>query len=194
MSFYALDMETLGISESSIILSIGVVAIKDDITIKTKDDLNKVSRLFIQPNLIEQEKRYKRTTDVETIYWWLSQNPNILEEQVNGLRISCQKCYKSILNFLDNHGFFDTSRCQQFIWSRGLIDSYWWNSLCNNLNKDNYLPYWRWLDSRTACNVLGINQCLVDLFDLKKNNPVDECLIDYLLLTQQDQTHGRQIN
>lgn len=177
-----MDMETLGTGPKSIILSIAVIAAKEGLTISNQEDLEQIPRLIVRPSLDEQEQRFHRTIDLRTIRWWSNQKPQLFYDNLNSSSDSCISSYRLITNFLMDHGF--DRELKECIWSRGMFEGPLWDSLCCDLGVKNPISFWRWRDSRTACSILGTDQRILDKFNFTKHNPIDDCLIDYLLITQ----------
>ena len=126
----------------------------------------------------DEENSYGRTMDVSTIKWWLTQNPETLKDQLdNKYSITMEKAVDEILMDLHNNDFFST-RSDNYIWSRGLFEAKLWNSMTRDLERQQKIMYWRWRDSRTACDVVGNDPNggikIIDGINIVLENPNDE--------------------
>lgn len=183
MNFF-IDMETLGTREDSIVMSIGTLFVPDGETNLNPDSLKlKYGKLYIL-DIEDEENSYGRTIDVSTIKWWLTQNPEILKDQLeNKYAVTMEKAVDEILMDLHNNDFFST-RSDNYIWSRGLFEAKLWESMTRDLERQQRIMYWRWRDSRTACDVVGNdpNGGIKIIDGINPHNPADDCVLDYIRL------------
>lgn len=181
---FIIDMETLGKSDSSVILSIGVLACPEEYT----TDINALLKNGYYAKLNREEQfNAGRTADKDTIEWWQSQSDSAKEVITNTNLKSITKAQLEIRAFMFEHGY---SRKESRIWSRGMIDQRWWQSLCKTCQKydkdiTDFLPFWLWRDTRTALEILtGDPNCdnLVNTNNVIKHNALYDCVLDYLKL------------
>ncbi len=181
---YFIDMETLGTREDSIVMSIGTLFVPDGEEFSNLDTIkNKYGKLYIL-DIEDEEDSYGRTMDVSTIKWWLNQNPDILREQLESkYSITMENAIDEILMDLHNNDFF-TTRIDNYIWSRGLFEAKLWESMTRDLERTQKIMYWRWRDTRTACDVVGNdpNGGIKAIDGIASHNPLDDCVLDYMRL------------
>ena len=182
---YFIVMETLGTREDSIVMSIGTLFVPDgEISCKDTTTLKiRYGKLYIL-DIEDEENSYGRTIDVSTIKWWLTQNPEILKDQLeNKYTITMEKAVDEILMDLHNNDFFST-RSDNSLWSRGLFEAKLWESMTRDLERQQKIMYWRWRDSRTACDVVGNdpNGGIKIIDGINPHNPTDDCVLDYIRL------------
>lgn len=181
---YFMDMETLGTRENSIVMSIGTLFVPDSEPKTTPSELKiKYGKLYIL-DIEDEERSYGRTIDMATIKWWLNQNPECLKEQLeNKYSVTMEKAIDEILLDLHNNDFF-SRRVDNFIWSRGLFEAKLWENMTNDLERNQKIMYWRWRDTRTACDIVGNspNGGIDRIEGLNPHNPLDDCVLDYIRL------------
>ncbi len=179
-------METLGTRENSIVMSIGTLFVPDGETCLNPDSLKLKYGKFYILDIEDEESSYGRTIDVSTIKWWLIQNPEILKDQLeNKYTITMDKAIDEILTDLYNNDFFNR-HVDNYIWSRGLFEAKLWESMNRDLELPQKIMYWRWRDSRTACDVVGNdpNGGIKTVDGISPHNPVDDCVLDYIRLNK----------
>lgn len=179
MSNFFMDMETLGIKENSVILSIAVLSVPDDY--KFNGDLNNVRNFgnVFYPNLKEQ-RSLGRKVDKETVEWWSKQSNEAKKVFSNKNMMSCSDIYKTIKNFFDKNNFTEND----IIWSRGLFEQKLWADFCDTLQVNNFIPYYSWRDTRTVCDIFtGNSKANLDNYEgLVVHNALDDCILDYIRL------------
>jgi len=90
----SIDLETLDVLESAVILSIGIVV---------GDSQGNVSEKFhIFPN-IQQQIAAGRTISGDTIMWWLGQDEDARLEQMKSKRFGYKEAIDETLLFLERH-------------------------------------------------------------------------------------------
>lgn len=183
MHFF-MDMETLGVDEKAIVLTIGILCVPENYNLDNTIDLYDTRGSLYHLNLTEQEKRYNRTMDISTVYWWSTQNPGVFRDQL------CQKdawkmrdAIDDIRHIFQRYGLFDKDE-HNIIWSRGLFEVKLWESMLKDLKIENDIMFWQWRDSRTACDVMcgDPNGLISELPDLNKHDPLADCILDYFRL------------
>lgn len=146
-TWFFINIDTLGISENSKILSIGALAIHDDSEGMSYDELFKSSiNLVIDVN--NQKLRSMENDTME--YWKMKTGTSDILRMKN--RMPVEFAYYKLHAYLMSNGF-DKSSARVF--SRGFNDALWWRSLCEvTLKKENFIPFYLWRDVRTVLDVL----------------------------------------
>lgn len=173
---FILDFETLGKSDDSILLSVGILAIPENLN----QNYN-IEHLLIKSyyNKIDREEQISlgRTIDKETLEWWKLQGSSAKQVLNNENLVSCTTVYNDIVNFFSKYNFNKSSN----IYSRGLIDQRWWQSFCKMLKKDDILPFYQWRDTRTLLDILvGNPNGIIQIpSTIVKHNAVHDCCLDF---------------
>ena len=174
---FILDFETLGYSDSAVLLSVGVLAIPEDLS-KSYSLYDLLKNSYYAKINREEQIKLKRTIDKETLDWWKRQGEQAKTVINNNNLIDCNDVYTQVLNFILNNGFTKEAN----IFSRGLIDQRWWQSFCKSLNKTDPLPFWQWRDTRTFldCMIHNPNGNIKELpQNICKHNAVHDCCLDF---------------
>lgn len=183
---FFMDVETLGLRENSIILSIACLAVPDEFSFQNgEQSIQELRRMGIKVHIDreEQRKKYGRTFDEGTKEWWLSQEDAVKKEVLMNPRLcGCFYSYTLIREYLETNLFSPTDG--DVIWSRGLFDARMWDDLVRCISEENPIPYWAWRDTRTACDILSGNSLggIESLHGLLQHDPLDDCILDYLRL------------
>jgi hypothetical protein len=189
---YFFDIETLGISSESVILSAAILYVdvnKPNHTIESLRD----DTLFVKFKVKEQVEQYKRTTDKSTIAWWTTQCDNIkkLSYYPSKEDVSVTQGITYLRNFIKSFNVYPE---KDLIWTRGNLDSVVMDSLCRASNESLLMPYWAYRCTRTfICTQATISNkgyCDIDLkqyptFDrnkLTKHSPIDDIILDALMV------------
>ena len=181
---FIIDMETLGKDDKSVILSIGVLAVPEE---PVYDLIELVRHGYYAKLNRDQQIKAGRTADKETIEWWKNQGKSALDVFANtNLKDICQ-AQLEIRAFVFENGY---SKKDSRIWSRGMIDQRWWQSLCKTcqeINSDinDFLPFWIWRDTRTALELLtGDPNCasMVNESLMIKHHALYDCAADCIKL------------
>lgn len=151
--WYFFDMETLGQTEDSVVLSIGISCVNSEMKDLTFDQRMKYG---FYAKLNKSQQLPERTVDKSTIEWWNSQGDSAKSVMSSDHCVDVYTVYKQIMEYLHKTNY---NADEDIIWSRGLIDQRWWASLCNKTFSkygpvQDPLPFWRWRDTRTACDLL----------------------------------------
>ena len=179
-------METLGIREDSIVMSIGTLFTPEGIDLSNPSEVKKKYGKMYILDIEDEEVTYGRRMDVSTIKWWLRQSQEILKEQMDDKNaVTMDKAVEDILSELKKNNFFG-SYPENYIWSRGLFESKLWDSMVQDLEIEKQIMYWHWRDTRTACDVVGNkpNGGIEHIKGLKTHNPVDDCFLDLVRLNK----------
>ena len=143
MSFF-LDIETLAVESTTVILSFGMCFGKTD---STYSDLVKDS-IFVKFNAKEQIEKYKRTTSKDTLDWWNKQD--IQARQLSLLPsendVTVIEGFTRIKNWMKQFPDYKNQYC----WTRGNLDQLAIDSLANAAGIERLIPFWFYRDIRTA--------------------------------------------
>ncbi len=190
IKIFALDIETLGIESTSVILSIGLVYVKDT-TVKNYQEMLKDS-LFVKLNAKEQISKYGRTVDKDTLTWWKKQGEIQRKHSYipSDKDVSVVEAVDSCIDWVKSKND-DTA----LVWVRGSMDGPCMDNLFKSVLKSPLFGYNRYRDVRTAIDILYPNtskngyvevdpeQCPDWSEDLVvKHHPVSDCLYDLCML------------
>lgn len=149
MKHYFVDMESLGVTDDAIILSIGMTYCDSDETVNF-DQLIKRG-IHIKLNRIEQQK-LGRKVDKETVIWWEEQGSEAKEVLSNANVLSLENVKNILIKYLEKTEFDPKT---DYFWSRGMIDSRWWEHLFKYaFDCETPVKFYKWRDTRTALFIL----------------------------------------
>lgn len=154
-----IDLETLGVSPDSVILTLGAVKFN----VKTGDI---VDELYLRIN-VDQQLEHGRVVDEKTLQWWSEQDKDVMFEALNpdgriDLATSIQHLNKFIVGVSK-------------IWCQGAgFDSVILEHLYRSLNTPIPWQYWQIQDSRTLFNLLPEDPR--KLYPAKLHNALDDCI------------------
>lgn len=177
---FIIDMETLGQEDRSVILSIGLFPIPEEEDYTLEELLAR--GVYFK---IERESQIKlgRIAEQDTINWWKAQGEAAREV------LSSKDCWpfeivhRHLMGALKQFGY-DSKYSR--IWSRGMIDQRWLQSLCK-MYKLEEIPFWLWRDIRTILEFLtGSPYGTIKDSDPRfiKHNALHDCVLDYLRLKE----------
>ena len=120
-----IDIETAGKSENAIVLTIAAV-----------DIFNPENHIYLKLNSYEQHEQFKRSMDVDTMFWWFSQSKEIIDENWFGLQGQVSDLY----HWLGRFGF------DVRVWANGVDFDL---PIVKSLLKDYGIPvYWQYYNQR----------------------------------------------
>jgi hypothetical protein len=191
---FCLDIETLGVESTSVVLSIAIGYVNERESGHTWESIYRNS-LFVKLSSEDQIKNYKRTVDKDTLTWWGKQ---------------CQQAKeRSFVRKDDDINVIDAIKCMrnyikeqspkykdEICWVRGSLDQVCLDSLVRSAKQEQLLPYFAYRDVRTAIDLLATNSrrgyCDVSNeiypngnFDrnvVLKHDPISDITIDILQL------------
>ena len=184
---FCLDLETLDKRETSVVLSAAIVYFDEKKEYTYEDLLTETC--FVKFNAREQIEKYKRTVCKETIQWWKKKpemiqkvsfipNPNEDLSAFEGIDI--------LKSYINKH-----SSGEEIVWTRGSLDQFCVDSLCDSLNVPYLFNYTCYRDMRTAIDLLKETSikgyCRLQNFDLNKvwkHDPRHDVCYDVLMLLQ----------
>lgn len=183
---FIIDMETLGQADRAVVLSIGVFPIpeEDPKEVFGYSMVETCSMGYYAK--IERESQIKlgRTIEQDTLNWWKAQGDSARNVLSSTGCWEFEKVHKDIMAILRN---YDYNPKNSRIWSRGMIDQRWFQSLCRTYHLEE-IPFWIWRDIRTALEILTGSPfgTLKEEDDLGfiKHNALHDCVLDYYRLKE----------
>lgn len=188
----ALDVETLDIRSSAVILSVAVVRFDlSDAEEKFRGQSpNDVYREYLDSALfvkfdVKEQFNVRRTVDDGTVDWWKQQGQLAREKSFiidktrdvdtkTGIQQITDYCY--------------TGDREPVMWQRGGMDQIVWEDLSKQFGMK-ILPFWNWMDVRTAINITkdtaSKGYCSIPDFDRQlvvKHDPVHDVAYDVMML------------
>ena len=182
---FVLDIETLGVESTSVILSLAIVHF-DETEQYTFDELVKKT-CFVKFDASDQIKTYKRTVDKGTIDWWKTQDQDIRKLSVSPseIDVSAEKGIKTVKEYIRENSTNNKEIC----WIRGTIDQTCTESLCRAMGVPPLFEYYQFRDIRTALDLIKETTkrgyCKIPDFDIKnvdKHNPIHDVSLDVMML------------
>jgi hypothetical protein len=146
---FGLDIETLGIESTSVILSIGIVYV-NDISPKSFDDVIKNS-IFLKLDAKEQIEKYNRTVDSDTLKWWKKQGDVQKARSFN--RYPTDLPVMEAINLCKRWVKMQSS-ADELVWVRGSMDSPCIDSLFRAAGHEPLFKYSLYRDVRTAIDIM----------------------------------------
>lgn len=147
---FFLDIETLGIESTSVILSIGMLHVIDNTPASYEQLL--ADSIFLKLSAQDQIKNYARTIDKGTIDWWVKQGDlprKISFERDLFLDIPVLEAIETLCRWRDSK-----KKGTELCWIRGTLDQVCLDSLFRAAGKDNLFNYNIYRDVRTALQIL----------------------------------------
>lgn len=185
---FGLDIETLGTSEQSVVLSIAITHF--DITEKASYQKLLDNTCFVKFDVKEQKEK-GRLIDHDTVEWWKKQADLVKKKSLLPSKddVSVVDGIKILKDFIKSYDEEET-----YVFIRGNLDNFVVDNLCKLYNLPVLFGYWCYLDFRTAilmtkessnksgyCDFEGQEN---ELHLIYKHNPVDDCIFDILMLTK----------
>lgn len=188
MNHFVLDVETLSVESTAIVLSCAIIHFdfEKDATV-TYDEL--VERALYVKFKLKEQHDLGRTTLGSTIEWWMKQGSAIRDLcfKPSPKDVGATEGMIQIENYVQEHGTKSS-----MIWARGSLDQMALDSLSRTIGRNTIVPYNMWMDIRTAirltketsdqrgyCDIPGFDHSTVD-----KHNPIADCALDILQLVQ----------
>lgn len=181
---FFMDMETLGLRDNSIILSIACLYVPDTYSFRGEESIPELREMGIKVSLNreEQKEKFHRVVSESTMEWWMNQGVEARKELLTKNVSSCFHAYNTIRKYLEKNNFCPDDN--DVVWSRGLFDSRLWASFTEDIGEENIIPHWAWRDTRTVCHVFTGNGLagIEDYKGIVKHEPLDDCILDYIRL------------
>lgn len=189
-----IDIETLGVSDDSIVLSIGVVIADVQQDLSFAELVN--SGLYLKVDVSEQQLA-GRITDESTVKWWMSQGDaakRVLAKKKTDVPV--EEVVPHMLTYFEKTGY---NAEKNTWWSRGPLDcrvlsnfflktsSFYDETL---RNPDNHpLKFWMWRDIRTALEILtdsayGKDHALQSYPGMIPHNALHDAACDFIRLRE----------
>lgn len=171
--WWFIDMETLGLSENSKVISIGLLCTDDTMKLYSEDMLYDKG-IYIKLDVNEQKKR---TVDEHTLKYWKDAltDKNTNDFLKSGKVWSLDKAYSFIKKYVEvNKIDYD----KDIIFSRGLFDKFLWSSLFPD---SEIFPHYIWRDSITALDILSgsPNGNIASKYAKRKHDALYNCVFEY---------------
>jgi len=182
---FILDVETLGTSDASIVLSAAFLHfnVTEDETYEQMVE----KTLYIKFDVAEQKEK-GRKADKKTLEWWQKQ-----PEYVRSLCLTPSKKdvtvadgIKQIKDYINKY-----AKKEFFVWARGSLDQRVMENLCQTFELEPIADYNMFMDVRTAIrmtketsNIRGYCE-LPEQFkhiQMQAHNPIDDVIRDVLML------------
>lgn len=163
-----IDMESLGITQDSAVLSIGCLYVTEQLK-KASEDVLYSNGLYLTMDVESQ----CRKIDKSTLEYWSSQ-PKEFKQAFSGKKHTINEAYVEIAKYLKGK-----LQKEDTVWSRGLIDKFFYESLF--ASKPTIIPHYMWRDSITALDILtgkSIGSIRPEYFK-KKHNALYNCVMEY---------------
>lgn len=184
---FCLDLETLGISSESVILSAAIVHF-DSNKDYTFQDLYE-NALFVKFRTKDQVENYKRTVNKDTITWWNKQCQFARERSFIPTKydVNAEAGLTAIKNYISEY----EDPKSTLIWARGSLDQMTFDSLCNAVLGSTIVPYTNWMDVRTFIGTSASESkrgyCKIEKEDhdpnlVIKHDPVSDVCLDVMMM------------
>jgi hypothetical protein len=181
---FALDIETLSNRETAVVLSLAILHFDEKETYTYKELLD--NTCFVKFNLKEQIEVYERTTNKETIDWWKKQcdivkNVSLVPKKTDMNAIDGLKVARDYIK--------SKSQGDEIVWTRGSLDQFAIDSLCDSVKVPYLFNYGQYRDFRTAIDLLKETSvrgyCTIPDFNRDiaiKHDPVHDVALDVMML------------
>lgn len=184
------DIETLGITTDSVILSVAAIKfnLNDPETYKDMS-LNDIYRQYLKNACfvkfsVEEQFRNKRVTDKGTLEWWSDQNQLTREKS---FIIDPKRDVGVVAGLKQIYAYCTQDDKEPTMWARGNLDQLLYDNLCDQFQQPK-LPFWKWMDFRTAINLMKETvvrgYCEIPGFDRQfvvKHDPVHDAAYDVMM-------------
>lgn len=187
--FFALDTETLGTEEKSVILSVAICYIDLDTVSKLSPiqiiEYVRKKSLFVKLDAKEQLDM-GRVSNKSTLDWWKEQNQTAKVKSLlpSAEDIKAADAINQIKEYIKKY-----NGKTKHIFERGSMDEFVLKSLCKMLGAADITNFGNWRDFRTAIDVLygsSFGYCAVEGVnmetDICKHDPVDDIAFDVAMM------------
>lgn len=183
---FVFDVETLGKKSDSVILSMAAIYFNPDE--RPSPQQMRDDAFFAKFDVRDQHTRLKRSINKPTVEWWQKQCDNVRKVSFVPNEIDCrfEDGYEAMRKWAESK---NDPKC--WVWARGNLDQLVLDDIEEQCGLE---PIWffnRWRDVRTGVDFLCNTQdgyADVDypgfesLRDIYKHNPIDDCLLDAMML------------
>ena len=190
MKIAVFDIESLGVSSESVILSAAITfgTIKDQYTTQELVD----NTFFVKFNVEEQITKYKRTVDPDTGEWWKKQCDSVKKMSLipSNKDLSAKEGIVKLSEFVKSQCDPATS----IVFARGSLDQVCLDSLTKQTQEPIIFPYSNWRDVRTYIECMAekskrgyceINKAYFPDYDpnrIIKHQPTWDCILDFMMI------------
>ena len=186
---YMFDIETLGKSSESVVLSMACIHFETAIDKRPTPQELRDSAFFVKLDAADQIKRLHRKVDKSTVDWWAKQCDLVRDKSFTAKPddVKLEDGVEMLREWAKPYG----NTPDKWVWARGNLDQLVLDSVEEQLQVDHVFFFNRWRDVRTAVDFLydtKTGYCDVDYpgFDpylhIYKHNPIDDCLYDIMML------------
>lgn len=187
---FFLDIETLSTKASAVVLSLGILHLKDDSPISYKEMVEKHS-IYVKFDSKHQIETLSRHVDKDTINWWMKQAPTVRAKSFKPTTSDLSVEHgMNVLRTWINERKVKGELC----WIRGFMDAVVTEDLCKQIRQEPLFQYNDYRDIRTAIDLIypGSKRGYVDvdsskcigfnLNDVVKHDPVHDSCYDAAML------------
>lgn len=189
---FFLDIETLGVESTAVILSVGMLYAADNSPTTYQALLD--NSIFVKLNARDQIEKYKRTVDKGTVEWWSKQGdlPKDRSYTPKKTDMSPEEGIEVLRKWTKT---MVAKPQDEICWIRGSLDQMALDSLCKAMDVPAILPYNAYRDMRTAIDLLypetgkngyvEIDTTLCTDYDrskVMKHSPEADCAMDACML------------
>ena len=172
--WWFIDMETLGLSTNSKVISIGLLCVDCEKMKSYSEDMLYQNGIYIKLDINEQRNRI---VDEHTLNYWKDalSDKNIDTFLKSGKSWNLDKAYSFIEKYVQINKI---NYEKDVVWSRGLFDKFLWQSL---FPESELFPHYIWRDTQTALDVLigNINGNISSKYIKRKHDALYNCVFEY---------------
>lgn len=161
-----IDIETMSTDERALVMSVGVVSWRTNLTKKPTILATEV----FYPSL-EQQRAYNRVIDIETVMFWMQQS----EKARQGIYTDQNRCsVEFMFNWLR-----DSITDETKIWSNSPnFDTTILGTLADDAGVPRFGGHWQYRDVRTLLDETHIDKApLFDLLGVESHDPIGDCKV-----------------
>lgn len=189
MSFFVMDLETIGIESTSVVLSAAFVYV--DIDNLPSDPTAAYKQLLADSCFVKFKSKeqslppYNRTVDLDTLQWWKRQG-----EYQRKMALIPSEIDVGVVEGAERlRAFFKSKPSGLPVWVRGSLDQPVFQSLLKSFSIPSFIEYNCYRDVRTAIDLIypGAKSGYVDIdgfdsYQVIKHHPTHDCAYDGLQL------------
>ncbi len=189
---FFLDIESLSVESTTVILSIGMLYAKDNSPTTYQALLD--NSIFLKLNAKEQINAYNRVVEKGTLEWWNKQGELAKDRSFTPKKtdLLCHDAIERLRKW--THHVCEKPK-DEICWIRGSLDQMALDSLCRAMKVEPILPYNAYRDMRTAIDLLypetgkngyvEIDTSMCPDYDrdkVLKHSPEHDCAMDACML------------
>lgn len=183
---FMFDVETLGKSTNSVVLSMAAIYFEPDEKPSPQDMVN--NGFFVKFDVKDQMNRLHRKADKSTIDWWAKQAEIARDASFKPTSndVTLDQGYELMRQWAESK---NNPKC--WVWARGTLDEMILDSIEEQFGLEPIWHFSRWRDVRTAVDFMyntTNGYCKVNYpgfnseLDILKHHPVDDCVLDAMML------------